>query len=83
MTTKRPRERPIVSIRALDYRWIELANAMVPGSIQPEAKAAWRLQFRREGDVEWSSIEIVTINAPPPDDPKEWEGRMLPKEEKS
>jgi hypothetical protein len=68
MTTKRPREKPIVSIRALDYRWTELVNAIVPGSIQAEAKAAWRLQYRREGDVEWSPIEVVTIKEPPPDD---------------
>jgi hypothetical protein len=66
MTAKRPK--PIIAIRALDYRWIELAEGLVPGSIQPESKAAWRLQYRREGDVEWTPIDVVKINDPPPDD---------------
>jgi hypothetical protein len=65
---KAPRQKPIVAIRALDYRWTELVNAIVPGSIQAEAKAAWRIQYRRDGDVEWSPIEVVTINSQPPDD---------------
>ena len=71
---KRPREKPIVALRALDYRWVELANSILPGAIEAVSKAAWRLQYRREGDVEWSPLEVVTINEPPPDD--------LPKEEK-
>jgi hypothetical protein len=65
---KRPREKPIVAIRALDYRWVELANSMVPGAIEPVAKAAWRLQYRREGDVEWTPIDIVKIEGAPPED---------------
>jgi hypothetical protein len=70
MTAKRTREKPIVALRALDYRWVELANSLYTphGSIQAEAKAAWRLQFKREGDVEWSLLEVVTINEPPPPD---------------
>ena len=71
MTAKRTREKPIVDIRALDYRWVEMANSTVPGfqgSTTPEAKAAWRLQYRREGDTEWSPLRIVTINAPPPEE---------------
>jgi len=66
---KRPK--PIVEIRALDYRWVELASPLVPGSIEAQAKAAWRLQFRREGEVEWSPISVVVINTPPPDDLEE------------
>lgn len=65
---KRPRQKPIVAIRALDYRWVELASPLIPGSIEAVAKAAWRLQFRRDGEVEWSPIEVVVINTPPPDD---------------
>ena len=68
MTAKRTREKPIVSIRALDYRWVELAKSIVPGSVEPVSKAAWRLQYRREGDVGWTPIEIVTLNEQPPDD---------------
>ena len=69
MTSKRPRQKPIVELRALDYRWTELTQAYVPhGALQPEAKAAWRLQYRREGETEWTSLPIVTINSQPPEE---------------
>jgi hypothetical protein len=68
MTTKRAREKPIVAIRALDYRWVELVNSIVPGAIETAVKAAWRLQFRREGETEWTPLSIITIQEKPPDD---------------
>jgi hypothetical protein len=59
-------DKPIVELRALDYRWVEHSGS--DGRIEAEAKRAWRIQFRREGDTEWTTLPVVVINGPPPEE---------------
>jgi hypothetical protein len=48
------RSRPIVDIRAVDYRWREDVDG-----VQWIERAAFRVEIRREHDTEWTEIPVV------------------------
>lgn len=57
-------EKPIVEIRGLDIQWIEVSGDREGFA---EEKAAWRIQVRREGETEWTTIPVITVAGPPED----------------
>lgn len=67
-TTSRPIgrdeiKRPIVEIRALNYRWAEVDPDNPTNAIQ---LAAYRVEIRREGEVEWTEIPVIEMTGKPP-----------------
>jgi hypothetical protein len=60
------REKPIVDIRAINYRWAEMNPDARPGALEAIAREAFRIEIRREGDVEWIEIPVVERASKPP-----------------
>jgi hypothetical protein len=54
-------ERPIVEIRAINYVWREDVDG-----VQWVARAAFRVEIRREGEKDWVEIPVVERASKPP-----------------
>jgi len=57
--------RPIVDIRVVNYSWAELNRDARPGAIEAIAREAFRVEIRREGDVEWTEIPVIEVAGKP------------------
>ncbi len=52
---------PIVDIRVLDFTWAELEGG------EAVRRAAYRIEVRRAGELEWRPITIIDVSGKPPD----------------
>jgi hypothetical protein len=67
------REKPIVDIRAVNYRWADLAKDSWadlaedsrPRAVETVEMVAYRVEIRRQGDVEWTEIPVVEREGKP------------------
>jgi hypothetical protein len=57
-------ELPIVGIRAVNYTWVE-ADLDDPTGMMVKPMAAFRVEIRREGDVEWTEIPVIAGEGQP------------------
>lgn len=64
-TGSEPTSRPIVEIRAVNYTWAEPVEGR-PGSVEAIVRVEYRVEIRRDGEENWTQIELIERQGKPP-----------------
>ena len=51
--------KPIIDMRAVEYRWMEAGPNDAHGYISTIERVVHRIEIRREGDIEWTAVPLI------------------------